>query len=202
MTRFILPTIVALAAASSTQALAVNKNTNEHTAMSRRGLFGAFGSAGVAFASAAAFGTILTASPELANAASAKTGSASVFTGDYDDPNHPGCLRQVKVVGAKMRGDGTRSRFPVVEVKGYDGEGSGMCTDRPATYENLWSVEGKLMNDKEALIDFSSKGGPSNLLGKYEDGGIVFPDGNKWTKVVTGTPNRRPVDMSTLKSQY
>lgn len=51
------------------------------------------------------------------------------------------------------------------------------------------------------FIDFSPKGGPDKLLAKYEDGGIVFPDGNKWTKVARGTPNRRPKDMSTLKSE-
>jgi hypothetical protein len=39
------------------------------------------------------------------------------------------------------------------------------------------------------------------MLAKFEDGGIVFPDGNKWTKVVRGTPDRRPKDMSTLKSE-
>ena len=48
-----------------------------------------------------------------ANAA-LKTGASSVFTGDYDDPNHPGCLRQVKVVGAPLKGDGTRSAYPVI----------------------------------------------------------------------------------------
>jgi len=51
------------------------------------------------------------------------------------------------------------------------------------------------------FIDFSPKGGPEKLLAKYEDGGIVFPDGNKWTKVARGTPLRRPKDMSTLKSE-
>ena len=31
--------------------------------------------------------------------------------------------------------------------------------------------------------------------------GILFPDGNKWTKVSYGTNARRPTDMSTLKSE-
>jgi len=52
----------------------------------------------------------------------------------------------------------------------------------------------------QQFVDFSSKGGPSKILAKFEDGGIVFPDGNKWTKVARGTPDRRPKDMSTLKS--
>lgn len=138
--------------------------------------------------------------PEQASAAIAKTGAASVFTGEYDDPNHPGCLRQVKVIGPPLRADGTRSAYPIVEVKGYDGkDGAKMCTDRP-TRADLWSVQGKLLNNNEARLDFSPKGGPANLLAKWEDGGIVFPDGNKWTKVVRGTADRYPKDMSTLKS--
>mmetsp|Transcript_29017 Transcript_29017/g.43843 ORF Transcript_29017/g.43843 Transcript_29017/m.43843 type:complete len:183 (+) Transcript_29017:54-602(+) len=137
-----------------------------------------------------------------ANAAGGiKTGASSSFTGDYDDPNHPGCLRQVKVVGAPLKGDGTRSAYPNVEVVGWDGkEGVKACTDRP-TREQLWKIEGKMKSNTEALIDFSPKGGPSDLLAKYSDGGIVFPDGNKWEKVPQGTNNRRPKDMSTLKSE-
>ena len=74
-----------------------------------------------------------------------------------------------------------------------------MCTEPPEKRDAVWVVKGELKNDK-AVLDFSSKGGPSNLLAKYEDGGIVFPDGNKWTKVFEGTPERLPKDMSTLKS--
>ena len=107
---------------------------------------------------------------------------------------------QVKVVGAPLRADGTRSQYPLVEVTGYDGKGdSKVCTDRP-TREDLWKVTGTIKSSNSAVIDFSPKGGPSNLLATYEDGGIVFPDGNKWTKVARGTDSRRPADMSTLKS--
>ena len=46
------------------------------------------------------------------------------------------------------------------------------------------------------------KGGPARLLGKGEnlDGNtaIVFPDGNRWTKVAAGTPERKPKDLKTL----
>jgi len=88
--------------------------------LNRQQMFGVMGAAGVA------------AVTQEANAATAKTGASSPFTGFYDDPNHPECLRQVKVVGAKLRGDGTRSAYPVIEVTGYDGNGSGaMCSDRP-----------------------------------------------------------------------
>mmetsp|Transcript_41994 Transcript_41994/g.82338 ORF Transcript_41994/g.82338 Transcript_41994/m.82338 type:complete len:191 (+) Transcript_41994:60-632(+) len=138
--------------------------------------------------------------PEIAKADKARTGPNSVFQGDYDDPMHPGCLRQVKVVGAPLRGDGTRSSNPVLEITGYDSKGSsGTCTDRP-TRSDLWKISGTVKSNEQVLIDFSPKGGPENLVGKWDGGGIVFPDGNKWTKVTGGTNDRRPKDMSTLKS--
>jgi len=163
-------------------------------AVDRRNAFGLLGGAAAAAA-------VLMAGPEAAQASAARTGGTSPFTGFYDDPNHPGCLRSVKVVGAPLKGDGTRSPFPVIEITGFDGaEGAKMCTDRP-TREQLWKIKGTVKSSTEALIDFSPKGGPSKLLGKFEDGGIVFPDGNKWTKVpYPGTPDRLPKDMSTLKS--
>jgi hypothetical protein len=179
----------AVVAISSTHALSPNANQE----VSRRGAFGLI-------ASGAASAAFMLGQPQAASAAAAKTGAASPFTGDYNDPNHPECLRQVKVVGAPLRADGSRSAYPVIEVTGYDGKGdSKICTDRP-TRADLWKVEGTVKSGNSAIIDFSPKGGPSNLVATYEDGGIVFPDGNKWTKVTRGTPNRRPEDMSTLKS--
>lgn len=175
---------------SSVAMMALSSTTDAWTTeSSRRQFFGAMG------ASAAA---ILA---QEANAATAKTGQASPFTGFYDDPNHPNCLRQVKVVGAPLRADGSRSAYPQMLVTGYDGKGdSAMCTDRP-TRADLWKVEGTVKSTTEAYVDFSPKGGPSKLLAKFEDGGIVFPDGNKWVKVAGGTSDRLPADMSTLKSE-
>jgi hypothetical protein len=65
----------------------------------------------------------------------------------------------------------------------------------------LWKVEGTVKSTTSAEIDFSPKGGPSKLSAKFEDGGIVFPDGNKWTKLPYVTKDRLPSDMSTLKSE-
>mmetsp|Transcript_20419 Transcript_20419/g.50759 ORF Transcript_20419/g.50759 Transcript_20419/m.50759 type:complete len:183 (+) Transcript_20419:59-607(+) len=176
---------IVLAAVASTSALT--------SPTDRRGAFKNLLGAG-----AGAF--LVTAMPQAASATAAKTGAANPFSGDYNDPNHPECLRQVKVVGAPLKGDGTRSPYPVIEVVGYDGKGGKVCTDRP-TRDDLWKVEGTVKGPDTAFIDFSAKGGPEKLLAKYEDGGIVFPDGNKWTKVARGTPDRRPADMSTLKSE-
>ena len=146
----------------------------------------------------------LSAAPPPARATAAKTGSSSPFTGDYDDPNHPGCLRQVKVVGAPLRGDGTRSPIPVMEVVGWDGgeNGGGSCVGSRPTRDQLWKLQGKVVKDKEAVINFSPKGGPDKLVATWDGTGMVFPDGNKWTKVMVGTNDRRPEDMSTLKSKY
>jgi hypothetical protein len=143
-------------------------------------------------------GVATVVAPQEASATKALTGLGSVFTGDYEDPQHPGCLRQVKVVGAPLRGDGTRSAFPVVEVKGWDGK-EGLCKERPERSE-IWTIEGKLKSKEEASFDFSPKGGPASLAGKWDTDGILFPDGNKWAKIAGGSPDRRPADMRTLTS--
>lgn len=173
---------IALLAATSADAFSVSD---------RRNFFGAVG--GAAAATAVAIGA-----PESANAAGIKTGIANPFTGDYDDPNHPGCLRQVKVVGAPMRADGSRPLYAVVEVTGYDGkDGEKICKEKP-TRADLWKVVGKTKGGDEAFLDFSVKGGPSDLVGKWDGSGIVFPDGNKWTKLNYAPRDRRPSDMATL----
>ena len=194
MVRFILAsTIICISAMTGGAFTPSQSNSATGTSMDRRQLFGIIGSAITGAA-------IVSTTPQPAEAASIKTGGASVFTGDYDDPNHPGCLRQVKVVGAPLRGDGTRSANPIIEITGYDGNGSSnTCTERP-TRDDLWKIQGKMKSNTVAAIDFSPKGGPKDLIGTWDTDGIVFPDGNKWTKVSFGTNDRRPKDMSTLKS--
>jgi len=135
--------------------------------------------------------------PLPASAASARTGLASVFTGEYDDPKHPNCLRSVKVVGASMGPDGRRRREPSAYVKGVDNaKGTSACTDTPEL-ASVWKLEGKVAEAGDKIyIDFSPKGGPKDLVGTWDTfggtPGIVFTDGNKWTKVAEGTPERRP----------
>jgi hypothetical protein len=192
MARLSFAGIVAL---FSTSLLVNALSTSTNTAVDRRQIFGILGSA-------VAGAAVMATAPEEASAAALKTGIASPLTGDYDDPNHPGCLRQVKIVGAPLRADGTRPANPIIEITGYDGNGSGkVCTDddRP-TRADLWKIQGKMKSNTVASIDFSPKGGPANLTGTWDGDGIVFPDGNKWTKVPFGTKNRLPKDMSTLKS--
>ncbi len=191
MTRLNLACAIALLSTSMTANALAPPSTKP--AMERRQVFGILGS----FVAGAA---VSASAPDAANAAPLKVGPSSPFTGEYDDPNHPGCLRSVKVVGAPLRGDGTRPANPIIEIAGYDGNGSSnVCTERP-TRGDLWKIQGKVKSNTVASIDFSPKGGPSNLTGEWDGSGIVFPDGNKWTKVPLGTKDRFPTDMSTLKS--
>ena len=128
------------------------------------------------------------AAPLAAHAVSARTGTSSVFTGEYDDPNHPGCLRSVKVVGPKVDPAGRKGRNPVAYVKGVDTTvpGKYMCDCVPELSE-VWKLEGKVSEDGESIsIDFSpkTKGEVGMLIGKWDtfgSPGITFPDGNKCT---------------------
>mmetsp|Transcript_17477 Transcript_17477/g.20165 ORF Transcript_17477/g.20165 Transcript_17477/m.20165 type:complete len:221 (-) Transcript_17477:364-1026(-) len=164
---------------------------------SRRTFFGKSSElAKYAAATLAGSAGIILQRPAPANAA-IKTGAANPFTGDYDDPMHPGCLRQVKVVGAPLGGNGIRSSFPVIEVVGWDGpKGAKACTTRP-NLADLWQVKGKITSTSTAVLDFSLKGGPDSLLATYDGGKIVFPDGNTWKKIAE-QKERRPKDTSTL----
>jgi len=75
----------------------------------------------------------------------------SLFTGDYEDQNHPGCARSI---------NGTL-------VTGTDEDG--LQWTIPAT------VTGKALE-----ADFSSKGGPAHLEGNWTGTGIAWADGNSW----------------------
>jgi len=140
-----------------------------------------------------------------ASASSARTGLSSVFTGEYDDPKHPNCLRSIKVVGAAMGPDGRRKREPAAYVKGVDNaKGTPSCADNPEL-ASVWKLEGKVAESGDTIyIDFSPKGGPKDLVGTWDTfggaPGILFTDGNKWTKVSNGTPQRRPPAV-TLSSE-
>merc|ERR1719437_277778 len=71
----------------------------------------------------------------------ARTGLSSVFTGEYDDPKHPNCLRSIKVVGAAMGPDGRRRREPAAYVKGVDNaKGTPSCADNPEL-ASVWKLE-------------------------------------------------------------
>ena len=94
----------------------------------------------------------------------------SNFVGHYSDPNHPNCKRLIQVAG-----------YYIAAVSGTDGnpgcpeDGSGI----------VWALEGRI-RDNAIVVDFSPKGGPSNLKGIYnttEPVGIQWSDGNMWIKI-------------------
>lgn len=87
----------------------------------------------------------------------------SPLIGQYDDPNHPGCLRKITVKG------------DVVTIIGSDNiDGS-----------KQWVLQAKEDAPGVMFVDFSPKGGPSDLLGVYNEkaDGIKWPDGNMWMKI-------------------
>merc|ERR1719163_2109318 len=138
--------------------------------ISRRGMIATF-SAGVL------------ALPQLAAAEKARTGLSSKFTGDYVDPMHPGCKRSIKVTGNAMDSAGRKSRKPAAVNKGTDNEDGGACENGEG---ESWRLMATLSEDQSTIkVDFSPKGGPKDVVGKWSDNGIVFPDGNKWSKVET-----------------
>ena len=96
--------------------------------------------------------------------------ASSVFNGKYSDPNHPGCLRGIERVRSTTK----------AKVFGEDGT-PGCQADGRETKK--WELEGELRGENEILIDFSKKGGPKNLLGKWTGSGVLFPDGNTWSKL-------------------
>mmetsp|Transcript_25012 Transcript_25012/g.39297 ORF Transcript_25012/g.39297 Transcript_25012/m.39297 type:complete len:83 (+) Transcript_25012:325-573(+) len=77
---------------------------------------------------------------------------------------------------------GRRSRLQSVVVKGTDNPNGAACAGEPDLAK--WRLEGKLAEAGDKIfVDFSPKGGPKDLVGKFDKDGIVFPDGNKWSKV-------------------
>jgi len=79
-------------------------------------------------------------------------------SGTWKDPAHPGGYRKISLVGNNAI------------INGADEDG------KP------WKVKGVLQGNS-IIIDFTPKGGPKDVEGKYVVGkGIVFPDGNTWYK--------------------
>jgi hypothetical protein len=100
-----------------------------------------------------------------------RTENASVFNGKYSDPNHPGCLRGIERVRSTTK----------AKVFGEDGTPGCQADGQKETKK--WELEGELRGENDILIDFSKKGGPKNLLGKWTGSGVLFPDGNTWSKL-------------------
>lgn len=94
----------------------------------------------------------------------------SDWFGYYSDPNHPGCTRKIE-----------QEDFGPMVVIGTDGNPGCLGAGRPTA----WRITPKFTPGSDTLVfDFSSKGGPANVEGKWDGTGIVFPDGNKWKRTI------------------
>mmetsp|Transcript_35569 Transcript_35569/g.112219 ORF Transcript_35569/g.112219 Transcript_35569/m.112219 type:complete len:155 (+) Transcript_35569:102-566(+) len=106
---------------------------------------------------------LLLAAPALAK-------KASVFTGDYNDPSHPGCLRRIDADGNVFGAD------PIPIKPGAP------CL--PGAETSPWQLVGKVSkDDKVIMIDFDPidevKQGPAK--GVWTGEGLQLPNG-LWTK--------------------
>ena len=116
--------------------------------------------------------TVVTLLAATSSAMSTEIYTAVNFEGSYDDPNHPNCLRVIKMLNSTN-----------VAVSGTDGNPG--CPPDGSGEE--WSLLGKV-DDDTILVDFTPKGGPKDLKGVWESTpvpGIRWPDKNIWTKKQT-----------------
>jgi hypothetical protein len=107
--------------------------------------------------------------------ASAIVSGGENFAGSYSDPKHPNCKRIIEVVAS----NGEKK----VLLSGADGTPA--CPADGSGKE--WALQGRIDGGgTKILVDFSPKGGPSDIAGNFFQGkdssGINWPDGNTWTK--------------------
>jgi len=97
--------------------------------------------------------------------------------GSYSDPQHPMCRRT-------LRFDQTTYQSIIVEGK----DGNPGCEKLKGTIPWIIKVNYNSTRADTMIFDFSPKGGPSSVVGKWDKDGILFPDGNKWTRVFKSSP--------------
>ena len=106
-----------------------------------------------------------------------------IVAGYYSDPNHPHCPRIIQVAAS------------LLAVSGTDGPDGGACL-ADGTGGVPWAVPGRVRMTPDTpkvrlWVDFSSKGGPPNLVGVFYNnatgggggGTIQWEDGNTWSKL-------------------
>jgi hypothetical protein len=92
------------------------------------------------------------------------------ISGYYQDPNH---IKRHSWAGTRM----------ISDAEG-DKQGDGLTLIGSDDGENFWMLKGKYTDkaSNAVSIDFSPKGGPSDLAGTFADGAIKWSDGNSWEK--------------------
>mmetsp|Transcript_29170 Transcript_29170/g.54676 ORF Transcript_29170/g.54676 Transcript_29170/m.54676 type:complete len:185 (-) Transcript_29170:79-633(-) len=95
------------------------------------------------------------------------------WSGIYTDPLHPGCERAITKDGDEFVISGTSAV-----------DGSKACEkDMKTKRWFLIARKGEEGPSDQLLVDFSPKGGPKDAIAKWDGSGIVFPDGNRWSKI-------------------
>eukprot|EP00930_Biecheleria_cincta_P014428 TRINITY_DN1240_c0_g1_i1.p1 TRINITY_DN1240_c0_g1~~TRINITY_DN1240_c0_g1_i1.p1 ORF type:complete len:219 (-),score=37.39 TRINITY_DN1240_c0_g1_i1:135-791(-) len=118
---------------------------------------------------------------------------AHEWFGSYSDPQHPMCRRMLRF---------DQTTYGSIIVEGVDGNPG--CQKLKGTQPWIIKVDYKSGADT-MTFDFSPKGGPSGVVGKWDKDGILFPDGNKWTRVFKMPPppgTLPPVDPAVATSWY
>lgn len=115
------------------------------------------------------------------------TTSQAIFKGVYSDPNHPQCARFIL-----FETDSSASMY------GFDAAGGeGVPCDH--LNDVKWGPLPAVITDSTIEVDFSSKGGPSDLTGKFnsELNEIDWEDGNAWNRVFPQSMMKNEYRIST-----
>ncbi|CAE8729057.1 unnamed protein product [Polarella glacialis] len=98
----------------------------------------------------------------------------SGISGYYQDPNH---IKRHSWAGTRM----------ISDAEG-DKEGNGLNLIGSDDGTTFWMLKGKFTDKAQNafVVDFSPKGGPPGLSGKYAAGAIKWTDGNTWEKMAFG----------------
>jgi len=94
-----------------------------------------------------------------------------IFVGCYDDPNHPTGYKRITMTGDLDD----------------DGNGIGHCEGRDTKDGEKYLLPALASRDgltDKIVVDFSPKGGPSDLSGVYNrtEIGVTWEDGNTWVE--------------------
>ncbi|CAE7498278.1 DRG2 [Symbiodinium natans] len=101
---------------------------------------------------------------------------AGPWLGYYSDPQHPMCPRKIVY---------EYDLYKTATIMVVGGDGDPGCEKKVS---KRWTAKVDFKAGSDSItIDFSKKGGPADVVGKWDKDGIVFPDGNKWKKIISFT---------------
>lgn len=88
------------------------------------------------------------------------------FSGEYSDPNHPDCPREIY----------SETRGTALVIGSDSALGDGYACD--GTTDVSWGPLSAIIDGDDITVDFSPKGGPSDLGGEKSSDDIIWDDGN------------------------